>query len=914
MNSTRALLGWLALAAALAASAKADTPPEGWITEVELRPANLLARGEFTKLREFYLPGPPAEVSLEATRNNLLRTGRFSDVTWELKDKGKWKKIIFTLTPHLFVRNIVWQGRTQVSKAELRSGMTLQPYMGIADGALDQAIKEIQDIYEWQGFPRPDIDARTVSAGEAGATRVVFIMNEKPLPPLTAMTIHYSGDLGWWQNIRLKSRLALRKSKANRNGINPERFKQLLREEERRFRSLGFRGAEFTIEMTPEVAGPNEPREVTLSINLGDRMKLALRHVGFFHKRNFLAAARKRNLPMTEQRVATLAKQLQDELVEKGYLEAEVETRYSTKKGRNLVVLSAEKGPRTHVSQVRFDGNEAASSEELRDVSGLRPPRFFNLIKSRPTPKNLAEAVKTLQGHYATFGYPEAQVNSALAAGDDKPRSVSFDIEEGIRWINRVVWFDGVSWFTSEELRRLANLPMNRRYRWAEVENAARIIKEAYWAKGFSDVTVTPAVDHDGEGNVEITYDITEGTKYMLGANIISGNYKTSASTVLRLQPIPSGKPFDLKPVAELQQDLYDLDVFDSVTLRTIERPNLVPPEKSIVIDVSEARTGVMEFGLDLNTDRGFELAGKIGDRNLAGRALGATAYGLYGRERSNIALELAQPYFFGTRLTNRLRLSYGDDRTHDGYNTSTFAIEETVSREFGASLSTALTYRYEAKGVFDVDENLSSATEYPTSQRIASLTPEVIWDTRDNPFDPATGYRVSTQLKISEDFLGADLTFYRQEIDVRRYVDLSDGFIVAAAFRGGRLWAVDGIGQVPLDERFYLGGANTNRGFRENDLGPRADHGPPIGGMTYILANVEVRFPLWGSLRGGVFADIGNDYADTPEPPYVRPSAGFGLRLQTPFGPLRGDVGFNVNPRNSEDSFALHLAIGHAF
>jgi outer membrane translocation and assembly module TamA len=120
----------------------------------------------------------------------------------------------------------------------------------------------------------------------------------------------------------------------------------------------------------------------------------------------------------------------------------------------------------------------------------------------------------------------------------------------------------------------------------------------------------------------------------------------------------------------------------------------------------------------------------------------------------------------------------------------------------------------------------------------------------------------------------------------------------------------------LPIDERFFNGGADTVRSFGERELGPLDKHGNPLGGEFYTVFNVEYTFPLYGELQGAVFTDAGNlsPTSENPGLTELRYAVGAGLRYKLPIGPIRLDYGVNPDPRPDEDFGAFHFSFGFAF
>jgi outer membrane protein insertion porin family len=397
-----------------------------------------------------------------------------------------------------------------------------------------------------------------------------------------------------------------------------------------------------------------------------------------------------------------------------------------------------------------------------------------------------------------------------------------------------------------------------------------------------------------------------------MGTSIVSGNFKTRAGRILVMGDQKKGKPVDPQKLGKHQSRLSTLGIFDAISVKTVDVPGSDPPEKTCLIRVTERQTGFVEYGLDINTDRGIEVAGAIGERNLFGRAVSGSLSVLAGTERFNVTTSLSQPTLFGMHVFNGLKASYTKDGTYTGFALETQALELGFNRDFTPKKRLSLVYRIERQTPVSIEAGYEDAAGLE-QVRIGSVTPTLSLDNRDDQFMTTRGDYILATVKVSRQAFGGDTDFDRYEIQRNWYKTYGGTFTVATALRFGYARIGDDQ-ELPIGERFFLGGANSHRGFREKELGPVAEDGSLIGGTSYALGNAELRFPLLGPLAGGLFVDAGNAFLDGIEVSDLRWAVGTGLRLGTPIGPLRVDVGFNLGRKENESSYIVHFAIGHAF
>jgi outer membrane protein assembly factor BamA len=199
-----------------------------------------------------------------------------------------------------------------------------------------------------------------------------------------------------------------------------------------------------------------------------------------------------------------------------------------------------------------------------------------------------------------------------------------------------------------------------------------------------------------------------------------------------------------------------------------------------------------------------------------------------------------------------------------------------------------------------------------PTSYFLTSLGLTSSVDYRDDPINPTRGWIVSSAIDLS--LIGGEAAFTRFSIRGSYYLPVGKCLLAFGA-RAGLIEPVSDVTQIPIDVRYFNGGATTVRSFAERELGPKDRGGHPIGGEFYTVLNTEFIFPIVGALRGAVFVDAGN--LTSPDDlgfDGMRYAVGVGLRYALPIGPLRLDYGLNPSPQRDEARGAFHFSFGFAF
>jgi outer membrane protein assembly factor BamA len=321
----------------------------------------------------------------------------------------------------------------------------------------------------------------------------------------------------------------------------------------------------------------------------------------------------------------------------------------------------------------------------------------------------------------------------------------------------------------------------------------------------------------------------------------------------------------------------------------------------------SETRSGV-QLGA------GLELANPFG---------GADRYrvlGLVGAERQLLNARYDRSTFFGWHVPTQLLLYDDRARLPDAENLERHVVGATFeqTRDLrsggdGRRLHDRLRMQwgYTIRRI-DYEGDTGAGTTLDGVR--AGLIHSLMGDTRDSVTDPRRGLMWTVGSELALEALGSDVNYYRAFGQLSVVVPLLPRLTWAQSYRVGVVPGDDPL--LLLDSRFYAGGPSSVRGFKEQSLGPRTPEGEGIGGQASAIVNQELRFPLWKRLHGGIFYDAGNAFALARDLNLrdLRQSAGAGLRLMFPFGPVRLDWAHVIGRREGEKPSRLVFGIGHAF
>jgi outer membrane protein insertion porin family len=600
--------------------------------------------------------------------------------------------------------------------------------------------------------------------------------------------------------------------------------------------------------------------------------------------------------------------------------------------------------PRYSLDRISFEGTFTSSEGDLRDAiksstSGLLRFRPVNL-------ERLEGDILRLRSFLRREGYWNPSIDLRLLFEPEKRKTrATFVVQEGRRRFVGEILVRGNRTFDSDEILSWTTLRSGDPFDLAATDFDRTEIENRYANEGFYRVEVTADIQADPDPTEPIVHDlvyrINEGPRFFVGEISIRGNEFTEDEIIRRELTLRSGEVLSRERLVESRARLYSTGFFSRV--------ELVPQD----VEVSQGRVGVqvrvverkMRFvgaGVGYGTRDQLRLSGEWGHRNLWGRGKRANVRGLLATElfpvdfvRSRIEGRYVEPRLFRTRTTATGELFY--ERSREIFNDEETSLEGEYDLSLvglSVDLNRALT-RYTRGWVSlentwaDVDPR--SGPEPPTSARpdltrTIGLTLER--DRRNDFFAPQKGFLNRLIGSVSGGLLGGDNDFWQTQLEMSWFRP-ARGVTLAGRVRVGYARTYGQSLEIPDRLRFKIGGASTVRGYREQEIG---------AGDFLLLTNVEVRFPLFWVVKGGVFLDGGNawpeisevrwkDFGPDPKDDPVRAnlteyrySTGAGIRFSTPVGPVRLDWGrkLKILPAtpgaSEEDKWRIHLSLGHVF
>ncbi len=689
---------------------------------------------------------------------------------------------------------------------------------------------------------------------------------------------------------------------------------------------------------------------------------------------------------------------IKSEYEKKGYYLAEVS--YSVQKtshpGKVRLRVHIEENKKVSVKRVRFMGNKAISSKEIKSFMGTRETNLLSFISSAGTynPEILEKDLNNIRFIYMDRGYWKVFVGKpeVMVSPNRTDITVSIPIQEGEQYQAGTIGFAGDLIFDEEYLKKGLETEESEIFSYGKLQRDIKRIETKYGDKGYAFVNVIPKffnLPGDDGKTIHVLFEVQKGKKTKIGMIHITGNDYTRDKVIRREVRIFEGELYNETNKNRSVENIKKLGFFDDVKAipKTIKnRDDLIDME----INIKEREnTGTFEFGLGYDGFFGFSISGKLHKFNLFGKGYNVGMDVNLNLSRQYVNLNFVDPYFldsdwyFGTDFyldnwseeneeifsaCNKLdektaekesQLAGGtltaeqlkkldkeieslDDRCISSFSKTTYRgfTEQKISG--GVTLGRSLTDRWRLLFYYRLSLveliNTIDKTLYPVEEANGLRNPiEAIieYDKRNDRIFPTAG--MYSKSSITYDGILGKFDYFTLASNFRFYQNLFWNFIFRLNVQYSQHLTWDGEkSSVPFDQLFLLGGINSLRGFRYFSVGPRKrsqtlyekakkyglENAEQIserafGGMKEFYTNWELQFLVFPSVRlsAVLFLDVGGAF-DEFQDMDLRANWGVGLRLFSPMGPIRLEMGFPFNPRSEygEGSSEFQFTMGLPF
>ena len=685
----------------------------------------------------------------------------------------------------------------------------------------------------------------------------------------------------------------------------------------------------------------HETRRVTPTLNIDAGPTVDIKAIGVKTSTKML----KQNVPVYEEHAVDRdllvegQRNLRDAFQLQGYFEADVEfkqQRLMNDKAEIDYLINL--GKRHRLVHVEVQGNHYFRLDAIRERMFMAP-KSLQYRRGRYSEALRRRDEESIADLYTENGFRDVRVSSKVVddyQGKVGDIAVFVLIEEGPQWYVYKLEVAGIHQLDTTAILPTLSSSEGQPYSDFNVAADRDAILANYYTNGFTNAGFEWSSTPGPQPNqVNLRFVITEGRRQFVRDVLVGGLEATRPALVARNLLLAPGDPLSPLRMADTQRRLYDLGIFAQVDM-AIQNPDGQEQHKYVIYDMDEAKRYMFDGGLGAEFAR---IGGSATSLDVPGGATGFSPRVSFDVTRLNF-LGLGHSISLRTRISTieqRGILSYLFPRFRDHDNldlTFSTLYDETrdvntfsAKREEGSvqltqrlSKPSTLLYRFSYRRVstsnLKIDPNLIPLLSQPV--RVGILSINYIQDRRDDPLDAHKGIYNTVDVGLASKVFGSQVSFARGLARNATYHRIGKKMVLARQFTFGDIIpfsyqsrATNVLDAVPFPERFFSGGGESQRGFPENQAGPRDfKTGFPVGGTALLFNSTELRFPLLGSNIGGVlFHDAGNVYSslgkmsfrvkqhDLQDFDYMVHAVGFGIRYRTPIGPVRVDLAYSINP-----------------
>jgi outer membrane protein assembly complex protein YaeT len=882
--------------------------------------------------------------------DKLFATGRYDDIQTAVQPRGNGVVVRIITKSKSFIGHVGTQGKVSsppnrgqvVNAAQLSLGQPFDPK------DLDPALKNIKDLFVRNGLFDATVQYRLEPVPTTQQMNVVFEVHSGKRSKYTDPVI--TGDTKLPPKQIVKSTHWHRFLLPGWRPIGETRTRDGIDGVHKKYQSKDRLQAKVELKKLD-----NDPQKhvatPTVDVNAGPIVKVTTVEAKV-PKRKL-----KEYIPVYDEGAVDNdllvegARNLRAYFQNQGYYEVQIDFRETAVPGKdetNIEYMIA-KGPQHKLVEVDVKGNKYFRTVEIKERLILHRASLLQFRHGRYSEEFRNNDEATVANLYKENGFQEVKVTSTIASdykGKTGDIAVTYNIDEGRQWFVSKLAITGMTTPDATRVQRQLSSLEGQPFSEYNVAADRKTILDYYYSNGYPDAKFEFAREQIDANHINLSYRITEGEQQFVRDVIVTGIRTTRQSLIDKNMKLKAGDPLATIQMTNEQRRLYNLGVFAKVDA-AIQNPDGEEQRKYVLYDIEEASRYTMSFGFGAEVAQfgptANELAAPVGYSGFSPRFLVDVS-------RNNF-LGLGQTISFQGRLSNldqraivnylipRFRNIEGRNITISGVYDNSRDVLTFASRREEASVQLSQVFTKALTGLFRFDYRRVSTSDVVIPAllvpqllqpvRIGILSANLSQDRRDNPADAHRGMYNMIDVGVAGNFFGSQRSFGKLIGRQATYTTIRRNWVLARQLTFGAIFpfkvapGFTAANYIPLPERFFGGGADSDRAFPYNEAGPRdtgiaagpggmttQPTGFPLGGNAVLFHQTELRFPFIGeNIEGVIFHDMGNIYStlgnisfrftqrNIEDFDYMVHAVGFGIRYRTPVGPIRLDLAYSINP-----------------
>ncbi|MEW5977573.1 MAG: outer membrane protein assembly factor BamA [Acidobacteriota bacterium] len=609
---------------------------------------------------------------------------------------------------------------------------------------------------------------------------------------------------------------------------------------------------------------------------------------------------------------------IEDYFEKKGYFDVTVGHELIEVPDQNAYQInySIDRGQRQKVVAIDFQGISYFSESQL--LGPLNSRRGGLTSRGKFSQDLIEQDAEVIRDLYLREGFEKVEVQpSFVKDASDRDIRITFSVREGPQTFVASIATEGNSRLPSQELLRGLNLAPGRPFSAALLEEDRRLIESKFQDRGYGEVKAESVLEREpSDERVKIVYRVAEGTLTRVDDIYIVGNRQTRNKIIGRNISFHEGDPLSQEQMLNSQQSLYGLGLFNRVDIVPIN-VRQADHYRPVIIRLEDSSPIIIGYGAGYQDREGPRGTIEISHNNLFGlaRSISFRTRASFREQRGQITYK--EPRLFNRDLDSFITL-FAEKTRRVSFDTTRTNATIQVLKRFRKQDNFFFRYNFETVDLSDVRVNpLATGTTDLGTLQLSSLSSAWLRDSRDDPLDPSSGYFHTANFSLTSKLLGSQANFVSFFGQTQAHRKIGSDVVLATSLRLGLTQPYGSTAEVPISERFFAGGSTTLRGFGLDRAGPLdPETNAPLGGNALVIGNVELRVPVTGSISFVPFYDTGNVFSRIGKIALssFTNTVGFGLRYKTPFGPLRVDLGFNLDRPAGFRSRQIFFTVGNPF
>ncbi|MBI4843246.1 MAG: outer membrane protein assembly factor BamA [Nitrospirae bacterium] len=865
------------------------------INSIKVKGLTRMNNDEFVDMLCFHA-GEPYDAGLMARCiKRVFQKRIFANIAVDALPAGSGVELVYAVTELPAVKKINISGNNEISKRLIKKHLKFEKGDDFREEMLHKCEKDITELYRKKGFHDARVKISFIISGESGISINVDIDEGKPLiikginmpdDALKRVNI-YANDIYDTEKID-KELLGLKEYYLKQGHIRPE------------IGPYGLNDGVFSITVNP---GPK--LEVKFSGNSAISGKKLSKELPF-----------RDSEMVSDELIEEASRRIRDLYVESGYYYVQVAAGLETSEELIKVTFVIFEGVKVTLGKIDFHG-AGIDPSVIKGIIPLKEGAAYN-------EGHLAKSIESVESFYNALGYLGMKVVNVSKefTPDGGVINLVFEIQEGSQIKITGIEIEGNRDIPATEIRKAVNLGTDIPFNTVDISDARYRVLSLYKRYGYIDASVDVRSEIR-DNRAILRFNVTEQSPSVLGKVIIRGNQKTKDEIISREFTLQEGDPYNHEEILNVKQRLYKLGLFNEVSI-VGETAGKTEDKivKDVIVTLEEDEPGSVELSAGYGEYEQFRGAIDLSYSNLGGYDRQLRFRGEGSSVEKRFSIDFTEPRLFKKRdlpfnasFIKENRKNVNIDTRDILFEIDKFSFIAGIEKELFKGLMANLSYEYSLNETRNVEPGVVLGVEDTGTVSIGSILASLFYDTRNDPFDPASGAINGIVLKFASETFLSEVEFIKCTLQSSWFFSLRKGLVFATSLRGGASYSFEEDDELPLVERFFLGGRTTARGYSHDTLGPKGSDDVPTGGNLFALINEELRISAGKGIGFVFFLDGGNVWQAADDVnSRLKFTVGGGLRYMTPVGPVRIDYGHKLDREEHESPGEIHFSFGHAF